>query len=87
MLFFNLLLSFGFSILFYFVLDMFINLLAMLPDGSFKIPSAIFFNRSITLPPLAFVCPIKSLIDCITLLLSILFAFEIVEAIRSTNWN
>ena len=59
----------------------------MPPDGSFKIPCVIFFSNSITFPPLAFVGSIKSLIDCITLFLSILLAFEIVEAMRSISWN
>jgi hypothetical protein len=66
---------------------MFITLLATLPEGSFKIISAIFFRDSITLPPFAFVGSIKSLSDCITLFLSILLAFEIVDAIRSTSYK
>ena len=47
--------------------------------------SEIFFSDSITLPPLALVGAIKSFSDCITLFLSMLFEFEIVEAIRSTS--
>jgi hypothetical protein len=71
--------------IFYFVLALFIILLAVTPEGSFEIISAILFRDSITLLPFAFVGSIMSFTACIILFLSILFAFEMVDAIRSIS--
>jgi hypothetical protein len=66
---------------------MFIILLAIFPDGSFKTIFAIFFRPSKTLPPFASIGHIKSLIDIVTLALSILLEVETVEEIRSSCCN